>query len=82
MFKLISRLVFLVIIVLVAFVVLSIYSGGEKIRWFGREVEDESRRLGETADRIKEKSDQLMKGMKTTREKVDDLTGKKHEQPR
>ncbi|HXX58066.1 MAG TPA: hypothetical protein VEI96_08715 [Thermodesulfovibrionales bacterium] len=82
MFKLISRLVFLVILVLVAFIVLSIYSGGEKIRWFGREVEHESRRLGETADKIKEKSDKITKGMKTTREKVDDLTGRKNEPPR
>ncbi len=79
MFKLIWRLVVFAIIVLIAFIVLSIYSGGEKFRWLGKEVEHESRKIGEKADEIKKKSDKVIKGIKTTKEKVEDPTGRKHE---
>ena len=72
----------LAIIALIAFIVLSIYSGGEKFRWFGAEIERESVKLAETADEIREKCDGLIKGMKTTEEKIKGLTGKKHEPPR
>lgn len=77
MFRLLFRLVCLSLIALIAFLILSLYSGGEKIRWFGRKVEERTERLGRTADRIKETTDKTVKGIEKAKEKIRDLTGKK-----
>lgn len=77
MFKLIRRLIFLFIIAVIVFVAISLYSGGEKFRWLGKKVERESERVGDKADKLKEKSETVMKGIEKTKEKVKDLTGNK-----
>ncbi len=79
MFKLIKKLILLAIIALIVFVVLSLYSGGEKFRWFGKKVEQQSEKVGEKADKFKKKSGWVLRGVEWTREKVKDLTGKKDE---
>ena len=76
------RLVCLAVITLTAFVTLSLLSGGEKFRWFGREVERGSEKVGESADKLKKKSDEILKGIQKTKEKFEDLTGKKREKSR
>ena len=82
MFKLLWRLIVLAVITVIAFIVLSLSSGGEKFRWFGKKVEQQSEKIGEKADVLKEKSDGVKKTFEKTKEKIGDLTGKKDETPR
>ena len=82
MFKLIRRLIFLFILAIIAFVVISILSGGERFRWFGKKVEQQSEKVGEKADKLKEKSDTVLKGIEKTKEKVKEFTGNKDEKSR
>lgn len=77
MFKLLFRIVFLGIALLIAFVALSFWSGGEKIRWFGKKVEQGSEKAAETADRLKKTGDSVAKGIDRATEKVKDLTGQR-----
>lgn len=77
MFKLFIRLICLSIITLIAFFIISLYSGGEKFRWFGKKVEEKTESLGRTADRIKKTGDKTLEGLKKTKEKIKDLTDKK-----
>lgn len=77
MFKLFIRLICLSIITLIAFFIISLYSGGEKFRWFGKKVEEKTESLGKTADRIKETGDKTLKGLEKAKEKIKDLTDKK-----
>ncbi len=77
MIKMIMKLIFLCILAAVVFIALSIYSGGEKFRWFGKKVEQESERVGEKADRIKKSTDSVVKGIEKTTEKVKEITGNK-----
>ncbi|HAM51011.1 MAG TPA: hypothetical protein DCP92_10110 [Nitrospiraceae bacterium] len=76
------RFACLALITLLAFVALSLLSGGEKFRWFGREVERGSEKVGESADKLKGKSDEILKGIQKTKKKIEDLTGKKREESR
>ncbi len=77
MIKLIMKLIFLGILAAAVFIVLSVYSGGEKFRWFGKKVEQESEKVGEKADKIKKGSDTVMRGIEKTTEKVKEITGSK-----
>jgi len=77
MFKLFFKIIFLCIIAGIVFIALSIYSGGEKFRWFGKKVEQESEKVGEKADKIKQGSDKVIKGIEQTTEKVKEITGSK-----
>ncbi len=79
MIKLIMKVIFLCIIAAAVFVGLSIYSGGEKFRWFGKKVEQESVKVGEKADRIKKSTDTVVRGIEKTTEKVKEITGSKDE---
>jgi hypothetical protein len=82
MFKLLWKLIVLSIIAVIVFIALSFYSGGEKFRWFGKKVQQESEKVGEKADVIKEKSEGVKKGIEKAKEKVKDFTGKKDEKSR
>ncbi len=79
MIKLIVRLIFLAIVAGIVFIALAIYSGGEKFRWFGKKVEQESVKVGEKADRIKKSTDTVVRGIEKTTEKVKEITGSKDE---
>jgi hypothetical protein len=78
MFKFITRLILLCILIFLVFIALSVYSGGEKFRWFGKEVEKESQKVGEKADQIKKGSEKVIKGVEETTEKVKEFTGSKN----
>jgi hypothetical protein len=82
MIKLFWRLVCFALIAVIAFVVLSLLSGGEKIRWLGRKVERGSEKVGASADKLRGKSDAVLKGIEKAKEKIEDLTGKKREESR
>lgn len=77
MFRLLFKVIFLCIVAAIVFVALSIYSGGEKFRWFGKKVEQQSEKVGEKADKIKQGSDKVIKGIEQTTEKVKEFTGSK-----
>jgi hypothetical protein len=79
MIKFITKLLFLCILAAIVFVALSIYSGGEKFRWFGKRVEQESQKVGEKADMIKKGSVTVMKGIGKTADTVKEITGTKDE---
>lgn len=76
MFKLIFKLICLAIAGLIAFVVISLHSGGDKFRWFGKKVEQESEKIGGKADELKNTGDKAAKGVEKAKEKIKDLTGK------
>lgn len=82
MFKLLRRLICILILAAIAFVVISVLSGGEKFRWFGKNVEQRSEKVGEEADKLKEKSDKVLKGIEKAKEKVKGFIGKKDEKSR
>lgn len=75
MIKLVMKLILLCVLAFIVFVAVSIYSGGEKFRWFGKKVGQESERMGEQADRIKRGSEKVIKGIEQTTEKVKEMTG-------
>jgi hypothetical protein len=74
MFKLLWRIICTGIIVLLAFLILSLTSGGEKFRWFGKEVQKQSEKIGEMADEIREKGEWLSKGLDRTKRKIREVT--------
>ncbi len=80
MFKLIRRLILFAILIAVAFVVISVLSGGEKFRWLGKKVEQQSEKVGEEADRVKAKSEKFLKCIDKTKEKVKEFTGSKEDE--
>ncbi len=77
MIKLIIKLIFLGILAGIVFIALSIYSGGEKFRWFGKKVEQQSEKVGDKADKIKKGSDTVIKGIEKTTKVVKEITGSK-----
>jgi len=77
MFKLVSRLVCLAVFAIIAFIVLSFTSGGEKFRRFGATVKEKSEEVGEKADSLKQNSEKAMKGVEKAKGAIDSLTGKK-----
>ncbi len=71
MFKLLKRLICIVVIALIIFFGLALWEGGEKFRWFGRKsekagriIKKESESVGEKADKIKEGVGKVEKGIK------------------
>ena len=77
MFKLLFKIIFLCIIGFIVFVAISVYSGGEKFRWFGKKVEQQSEKVGNKADKIKKGSEKVIKGIEQTAETVKEFTGNK-----
>jgi hypothetical protein len=93
MFKLIVRLIGLLIIGGIIFLALSFWQGGKPFRWFGEKTEqvgevikEKSKEVGNEADKIKEKTEyvkgttkKIREGIKKTGEKIKDITGSKDE---
>ncbi len=77
MIKPIIKLIFLGILAGIVFIALSIYGGGEKFRWFGKKVEQQSERVGDRADKIKRGSDTVIKGIEKTTKMVKEIAGSK-----
>lgn len=77
MIKLLFKIIFLFFLAVIVFIALSLYSGGEKFRWFGKKVQQQSEKVGEKADRIKQDSDKVIKGVEKGAEKVKEFTGSK-----
>jgi methyl-accepting chemotaxis protein len=70
MIKNVRRLILLLVILAVAFFVLSIESGGKRLRWLGDFFRKTTYEAGETADLIKESSDNVRKTAKETADSV------------
>jgi methyl-accepting chemotaxis protein len=77
------RAVLLSFILLIAFIAISIKSGGEPFRWLGDLFREGTYEFSETADMIKESSDgikntveETTEAIKKTGEKIKDTTGK------
>jgi hypothetical protein len=93
MFKLIFRLVGILIISAIVFLILSFWQGGKPFRWFGEKsqkageiVKEKSEEFGKEADRIKNTTDeikhttkQVTEGIKKTGDKIKDITGSKND---
>jgi hypothetical protein len=74
MFKLLWQIISTCIIVLLAFLILSLTSGGEKFRWFGKEVQNQSEKIGEIADEIREQGEWISKGIGGVKRKIREVT--------
>ncbi len=68
MFKLIKRLICLIVIASIVFFWLAFRSGGEKFRWFGEKtggaIKEKSEKLAERADVIKKEKDKALQFIK------------------
>ncbi|MBF0565299.1 MAG: hypothetical protein HQK89_08655 [Nitrospirae bacterium] len=85
MFKLIRRIIFLAILLVIAFVVIAIYYGGDKFRWLGDKAEkaghslkDISKTAAKDADEMKRNKDYFKVLSRSAKEAYDSLTGKPH----
>lgn len=93
MFKLIKRLIGVIIIAAIVFIALSLWQGGKPFRWFGKKseqaggiVKEKSEEIGKEADKIKKKTEDMKdttkkvtEGIKNTGEKIKDIAGSKAE---
>ncbi|MFZ6016305.1 MAG: hypothetical protein ACOYU0_01575 [Nitrospirota bacterium] len=93
MFKLIKRVICLLLIVGVLFITLSLWQGGKPFRWVGKKsekagevIKEKSEAISKEADRIKEKTEQIKdatkkvtKGIEKTGEKIKGIRGEKDE---
>jgi hypothetical protein len=89
LFKLIRRLIGIILIAAIAFLALSLWQGGKPFRWFGKQseqageiVRQKSEEAGEKADTIKKRTEDMKEttkkvtgGIKKTGEKIRDITG-------
>ncbi len=68
MFKLIKRLICLIVIASIVFFWFALRSGGEKFRWFGEKtggvIKEKSEKLAERADVIKKEKDKALQIIK------------------
>jgi len=90
-FKLVKRLIGVIIIAGIVFLALSLWQGGKPFRWFGRQSEQagevvgkKSDQFAEEADKIKKKTDnvtdttrKVTEGIRRAGEKMRDITGSK-----
>ena len=64
MFRFLKRLLLLVLVLLAAFLAVSITDGGKGFRWFGRTVQAGSFKAGRDADKVKTAADKIETGAK------------------
>lgn len=80
MFKLIWRIGCLAVVLAIAFVVVSVISGGDKFRWFGEKtggaIQKQSEKVGEAADSLKDKADKVKAGVTKIKETAEELKEK------
>lgn len=79
MCKFLAKAICILVIILAIFIAVSLYSGGRGFRWFGKKIEEQSKKIGGKADNLKEKSEKVIEGVEKAKEKVKDITGKKDE---
>jgi hypothetical protein len=93
MFKLITRLIGIIILAGIVFLALAMWEGGKPFRWVGikskqagEAIMKKSEEIGAEADRIRKKSETIRSvtervggGIKKTGEKIKDITGAKKE---
>jgi Sec-independent protein translocase protein TatA len=76
MFRLVRRIICLLVTALIVFFVIALWCGGEKFRWFGEKtggaIRESSEKLGNKADEIRETRDEVA-------DKIKKLTGDKAE---
>ncbi len=91
MFKLIGRVIGIIIILAIIFIAISLWHGGEPFRWLGKKseqagevIKEKSDVIGEEADRIKEKTGdikdktkEVADGIVKTKDAIKDLAGSK-----
>lgn len=77
MFKLIKRVICILLIVGVVFIALSLWQGGRPFRWFGKKsekagevIKEKSEEIGKEADRIKEKIERIKDAKKRLTEGI------------
>ena len=91
MFRLIKRLIGIIVIAAIVFLALSLWQGGGPFRWFGKKseraaevIKKKSEQVGDEADKIRRKSGNIERttkkvgeGIKRTGEKIKEITGSK-----
>jgi len=93
MFKLIKRLIVIVLIAGIVLIAISFWKGGEPFRWFGKKsekagevIKEKSEEIGKEADKIKKKTEKVKdttkkvtENIRKTGEKIKDIGGSKTE---
>lgn len=82
MIKMILKIGCLVVILIVAFLALAFWEGGDKLRWFGKETQKQSEKLADKADKLKETGNAIKEGATEVSEKakkLKDMVGDKEE---
>lgn len=93
MFKMVKRIIGIILIIAIIFIALALWRGGEPFKWFGKKSEnagkiirEKSKAVGEEADRIKEKkehikevTEQVTKGVGKAGEKIKNIGSKDDE---
>ena len=68
MCKFVKRIISLIVIALVVFFAVALWSGGDKFRWFGEKtggaIKDSGEKLGKSADAIKKEKDKAAETIK------------------
>ena len=91
MFRLIKRLIGIIVIAAIVFLALSLWQGGDPFRWFGKKsewageaIKKKSEEVGDEADRIRKKTGgiehttkKVGEGIKKTGEKIKEIAGSK-----
>ncbi|MBF0328192.1 MAG: hypothetical protein HQL10_03480 [Nitrospirae bacterium] len=75
MIKMILKIGCLVVLLVVAFLVLAFWEGGDKLRWFGKETQKQSEKLADKADKLKETGQAIKDGANEVTDKAKKLKG-------
>lgn len=82
-FKLIKRLIGLLLVAGIVFIALSLWRGGEPFRWFSEKtekvIEEKSEKIGKEADKLKDAAQRLTEGIRKAAEKIKDIYNRKDE---
>jgi len=69
-FKLLRRFICLIVIAVITFVMLSLWSGGEGFRWLGERLKQQSDLVGEKADMLRVKGERALKAIEDMRDRI------------
>ncbi len=73
MFRLIRRLICLLVAGVAAFLVISVLKGGEPFRWFGKKTEEAGRVIHEKSEELAEKADRVHKTKEELKKGVEEI---------
>jgi gas vesicle protein len=76
MLKFLKRALILFVVLAIAFIAISIYSGGDQFRWVGNIFKKGTDEAAETADLIKDTSEKVTGNVKKTGSKIKDTSKK------